>query len=519
MPMAGALTVDTRRDPAVEPAAEAAATPALAVRVEDLSVRLELQKERVMSLRESAIRFLERRPVETEEFWPVRNVSFDVHRGEVFGIVGRNGAGKSTLLKVVAGVVAPTRGDVEVIGRIAPLLELGAGFDPEMTGRENVFLYGSLLGFPRRRLLERFDHIVQFAELEEFIDVPLKNYSSGMSARLGFAVATDVDADLLIVDEALTVGDSRFQLKCLERIEVFRSKGMSILFVSHSLEQVRRLCTRALWIEGGETRGYGPVGDVLDAYEAAELDKPAAAHVQALPSDRPAEHAARRLGNAIERVQPGVYDFIDISTHDPNSVVYCERRFGGEGLGISKSQRIVDGYLALGFDAFRVDPLHAVIPESSVGLVSIMDALHFFQAPDGPERIVAQAARWARDFVFIRIPSFEDVDYLKSFGLKFFWYDWTIIPAHLRLDRLTESLRDMGLVDYHVSVGKPVVSSDVPTILPASAPPDQGEYSRELHGAKPSIEFPRPVFAQIDLYIALRKFETEEWRRIVSYPF
>ena len=193
-------------------AGEAAAADAdVAVRVDDLSVRLSLQKEAVLSLRETVIRFLQRRPVEIEEFWPLRNVSFTARRGEVFGILGRNGAGKSTLLKVVAGVLSPTLGRVESRGRIAPLLELGAGFDTDLTGRENVYLYGSLLGFPRKAIDERFDRIIEFAELEEFVDLKLKNYSSGMQVRLAFSVMIQVDADILLIDEVLAVGDAAFQ--------------------------------------------------------------------------------------------------------------------------------------------------------------------------------------------------------------------------------------------------------------------------------------------------------------------
>jgi ABC-2 type transport system ATP-binding protein len=247
----------------------------VAVRVKDLSVRLELQRERVTSLREQAIRFLTRQPVPTDEFWPLRNVTFEVQQGETLAIVGRNGAGKSTVLKVIAGVLAPTNGHVEVRGRIAPLLELGAGFDPEMTGRENVFLYGSMLGVAHRAIAERFDRIVEFSELAEFIDVPLKNYSTGMWTRLGFAVAIEVDADILIVDETLTVGDSRFQLKCMERIEDFRNRGATILFVSHNPDQVKRLSTRAVWIEGGRLRMSGPADEVLGAYAADEFESSA----------------------------------------------------------------------------------------------------------------------------------------------------------------------------------------------------------------------------------------------------
>jgi ABC-2 type transport system ATP-binding protein len=476
-----------------------------AVVVDDLSVRLSLQKESVTSLRERAIRLVERRPVETEEFWPLRNVSFTVGRGEAFGIVGRNGAGKSTLLKVIAGVVAPTLGRVEVRGRIAPLLELGAGFDSEMTGRENIFLYGSLLGFPRRRLVERFDHIVEFAELEAFVDVPLKNYSSGMSARLGFAVATDVDADILIVDEALTVGDARFQLKCMERIEAFRARGMTILFVSHSHEQVRRLCTHALWIDNGDVMMCGPVEEVVAAYTADEFDTPATRATGASP------HAGEAGAAEV--------DFVDISRGDGSSVGYCHRRFGGRGLAVSLSSDIAEGARRLGAEVLLADPLEVEIPDKSVRYVSLMDSIHFFRVPDELEEILTRAARWARDFVFVRMPSFEDVDQLAALGLKWYWTDWTALPGHPKLDRMTAVFDALGLERVSVKYRMPTLSSDAPSLLPLSAPPDQGDYDPELHGPKPSVAFPRPVYAQVDIFIALRPFDQKEWYDAIRPDF
>lgn len=485
------------------------------VKVEDLSVRLSLQKEKVTTLRERAIRFVERRPVEMEEFWPLRNISFEIARGEVFGIVGRNGAGKSTLLKTIAGVVAPTLGNVEVQGRIAPLLELGAGFDHEMTGRENIFLYGSLLGFPRRKLVERFQHIVEFSELDEFIDVPLKNYSSGMTARLGFAVATDVDADILIVDEALTVGDSRFQLKCMERIENFRQRGMSILFVSHNTEQVRRLCARALWLDNGAMAMCGPVDEVMAAYSATEFE--------------PTVAAIHRGPVEVESVEPGVaiegppaeadlakYDFLDISLYDTHSVEHCALHFGGTGLGMSSSADVVEKYRANGVDAIRADAVAVDFPERSFRYVSIMDSLQYFMKPGEIEMVLANVTRWASDFAFIRIPSFEDTDYLKALGLKFFWTDWTGLPPHLRIDQLTQILQSLGLSQFNFMRRQPVLSSEAPVLLPVDAPPNQAYYDAALHGPKPVVQFQHPVYAQLDLYIALRAFDPGQWRSIIS---
>jgi len=192
------------------PVGEVGACTEPILRIENLSVRLSLQREGVRSIREYVIRLAKGQRVRAEEFWPLRDISIEVAAGEVFGIVGPNGAGKSTLLRVIAGIIKPTLGSVEVRGRILPLIELGAGFEPEMTGRENIFLYGAMLGFSSKRLNERLSDIVSFSELEEFLDVPLKNYSSGMTARLAFAVATDVESDLLLVDEILSVGDGSF---------------------------------------------------------------------------------------------------------------------------------------------------------------------------------------------------------------------------------------------------------------------------------------------------------------------
>jgi ABC-type polysaccharide/polyol phosphate transport system ATPase subunit len=243
--------------------------PVLEIR--DLSIRLLLHRERTTSIREYAIRVLKRRRVERDQFWPLREVSFEVNGGEHLGIIGPNGAGKSTLLKVIAGIIPPSVGRVVVRGRIAPLIELGAGFDPYLTGRENVFLYGSLLGFPQQELERRFDRIVTFAELEEFIDVPLMNYSVGMSARLGFAIATTVEPDLLLLDEVFSVGDAAFQKKCEQRMESFKAKGVTILLVSHDMNLIRQTCSRTVFLRHGRIVAIGPTDDVV-----AEYRKPSA---------------------------------------------------------------------------------------------------------------------------------------------------------------------------------------------------------------------------------------------------
>ena len=201
-----------------------------------------------------------------KEFWALKDVSFSLKKGEILGIVGFNGSGKSTILKIVAGVLEPTTGSVQVKGKVAPLIELGAGFDPELTARENIFLNGSVLGYSKKFMESKFDEIVEFSELGEFLDTPLKNFSSGMYARLGFAIATVIDPDILIADEILAVGDFHFQEKCEKKIKEMMKQGTSILFVSHSIEQVEQLCDRVIWLEKGTLKMEGSVLEVCEAY-------------------------------------------------------------------------------------------------------------------------------------------------------------------------------------------------------------------------------------------------------------
>jgi ABC-2 type transport system ATP-binding protein/lipopolysaccharide transport system ATP-binding protein len=238
------------------------------IRLENVSVKYRVPRERVRTFKEYAIRALQRK-VSHDEFWALQGVSLHVNPEEVFGIVGRNGAGKSTLLRVVAGVLKPSRGRVWVKGRVAPLLELGAGFHPELTGRENVLLNGALLGYGKREILEQFEQIVDFAEIGDFIDAPLRTYSTGMVARLGFAVATAIRPEILIVDEVLSVGDTPFQDKCAARINEFRAQGTSILLVAHSLPTIRDMCDRALWLAHGEIQAFGDAQMVASEYEAS----------------------------------------------------------------------------------------------------------------------------------------------------------------------------------------------------------------------------------------------------------
>ncbi len=216
----------------------------------------------------------------SKEVWALRNVSFDVPRGEALGVMGRNGSGKSTMLQMLCGTLTPTEGEVDVRGRIAALLELGAGFNPEFTGRENVFLNGRLLGLEQSQIEARFDDICAFADIGQYVDEPTKTYSSGMFVRLAFAVATSVDADVLVVDEALAVGDARFQARCMKRIRAIQDDGASVLFVSHDVAAVRTLCQRALWLDRGVMKELGPVLQVSSRYmEAIFADDPDALHV------------------------------------------------------------------------------------------------------------------------------------------------------------------------------------------------------------------------------------------------
>ena len=240
----------------------------IVLKLEGASVVYRVSKERITSLKEYAIRRI-RRTLVIEDFWALRDVSLELRRGEVFGIVGRNGAGKSTLLKVVAKVLRPSHGRIWVKGHVAPLLEMGAGFHPELTGRENVYLYGALLGFSPDQMAEKYQRIVDFAELEEFIDSPLRTFSTGMVTRLGFSIATDVKPDVLIVDEVLGVGDEAFQRKSRERMLAFGHDGATVILVTHNSKLMQAMCQRALWLEHGQVKMIGPADEVAAAYHAS----------------------------------------------------------------------------------------------------------------------------------------------------------------------------------------------------------------------------------------------------------
>ncbi|MFL5802284.1 MAG: ABC transporter ATP-binding protein [Roseiflexaceae bacterium] len=233
----------------------------------NVSKRFTLHKDRRNSIQER-VAGLFRPRARGEQFWALRDVSFSIGQGQSLGLVGHNGAGKSTALKLMTRILEPTSGMVRLRGRVAALLELGSGFHPDLSGRENVFLNGSLMGFSRREMQSKLDEIVEFAEIGDFIDIELKHYSSGMYTRLAFAVATAVDPDILITDEVLAVGDEAFQRKCMERIYRFRQLGKTIIFVSHALDTVRLLCDQAVWLDHGQARAVGRAGAVIDAYLA-----------------------------------------------------------------------------------------------------------------------------------------------------------------------------------------------------------------------------------------------------------
>lgn len=242
----------------------------IAVKVDHVSMSFNMASEQLNSLKEYFIKLFKRQ-LFFKEFVALNDVSLTIKKGEVYGIVGTNGSGKSTLLKVIAGVLEPTKGTCDVTGNIAPLIELGAGFDMELTARENIYLNGALLGYSKNFINEHFDEIVDFAELHDFLELPMKNYSSGMVARIAFSIATVIIPDILIVDETLSVGDVFFQEKCEARINsLINEHHTTILFVSHSIDQVERICDKAIWIEKSHKRMEGPVKEVCEAYRSMD---------------------------------------------------------------------------------------------------------------------------------------------------------------------------------------------------------------------------------------------------------
>jgi len=294
-----------------------------------VSKRFVLHRDRSRSFQDLILQpFTRSKRVPEEPFWALRDVSFTVAPGETLGIVGENGAGKSTILKLISRILEPQSGYVKTFGQVASLLELGAGFHPDLTGRENVYLYGSILGVSRRQMRARFDEIVDFAEIDRFLDAPLKHYSSGMQVRLGFAVATSLDPDILLIDEVLAVGDEAFQKKCLHRISNFQREGKTIVFISHALDTVKRLCTRALWLEDGYLVADGTTQGVVERYRGRTWEREAERleEEQGVPSDSATRAATEpdattkqlRQTDAKSRWGSGEITISGVSLHAPD---------------------------------------------------------------------------------------------------------------------------------------------------------------------------------------------------------
>lgn len=241
------------------------------IHLDNVSMKFNLGIEKNFSMKQAFVDFFSgKKKKKAEEFWALKNINFDVEKGEVVGLIGSNGAGKSTLLKVVSGVMKPTKGKITTNGVISPMIELGAGFDPELTARENIFLNGAILGYSEKFLEEKFDEIVKFSELKDFLDVPVKNFSSGMTAKLAFSIATVVNPEILIVDEILSVGDIRFQDKSKKKMISMIKGGTTVLYVSHSVQSIKDLCTKVVWIEHGEIQMIGDPKEICDKYAESQ---------------------------------------------------------------------------------------------------------------------------------------------------------------------------------------------------------------------------------------------------------
>lgn len=241
------------------------------IKVNNVSMKFNLGIEKNFSLKQFFIDLLKIKKKKKNEFWALNDVSFEVKKGEVVGFIGTNGAGKSTLLKLIAGVMKPTKGNIEIYGNICPMIELGAGFDMDLTARENIYLNGAVLGYTKSFIDEKFDEIVDFSELRDFLDVPVRNFSSGMVARLAFSIATIVDPEILIVDEILSVGDIAFQQKSEKKMRTMIGGGTTVLFVSHSIDQIKNLCDRVVWLDHGNVKQIGQAKEVCDAYYKSQI--------------------------------------------------------------------------------------------------------------------------------------------------------------------------------------------------------------------------------------------------------
>lgn len=237
----------------------------VAIKLENVSIKFNMANDRITSLKEYFVKFI-KGEIFYKEFKALDNINLEIEKGDVLGIIGFNGAGKSTALKIISGILKPSSGTVKINGSIAPLIELGAGFDPELSGRENIYLNGAVLGMSKKEIERKIDSIIEFSELHDFIDTPIKNYSSGMYARLGFAIATSVNPDILIVDEILSVGDYKFQEKSKNRIESMMKNGTTVVIVSHSIDDIKRLCNKILWLENGKVKQFGNI-NIIKCYQ------------------------------------------------------------------------------------------------------------------------------------------------------------------------------------------------------------------------------------------------------------
>lgn len=243
------------------------------IRIKNVSMKFNMDIEKDFSIKQAFINLFTGKKKKNEYFWALKNVTFSVNKGDVVGLIGSNGAGKSTLLKVVSGVMKPTSGKVEVDGIISPMIELGAGFDMNLTARENIYLNGAILGYSKKFLDSKFDEIVEFSELKDFLDVPVKNFSSGMTAKLAFSIATIVDPEILIVDEILSVGDLRFQEKSKNKMMEMIKGGTTVLYVSHSLESIKELCNKVIWLDHGQVVKMGETKEICDEYYKEQMGK------------------------------------------------------------------------------------------------------------------------------------------------------------------------------------------------------------------------------------------------------
>ncbi len=394
------------------------------IEVSDVSKRFKIFHERNTSIKSIVLH--RGRRTRFEEFWALRDVSLSVQQGESFALVGHNGSGKSTLLKCIAGIMDPDRGSLKVIGKVSALLELGAGFHPDLSGRENVFLNGAILGLSQRELKRRFDDIVGFAGLEQFIDHPVKNYSSGMYARLGFSVMINVDPDVLLIDEVLAVGDEQFQRRCMEKIYEFRTSGKTVVIVSHALGTLRNLCDRAAWIHHGEVAKLGLVNDVVDAYLESTGQGVGSGLVT---PDAPGRLGSGEIrverveildstGKSVDRVKTGddvifrVWWFCDAPVEQPVIAISVSRTDGVVVAGSSSKVGQLDlGYVSTaGRLDFSVDRL-PLLPATFVVRVDVTDktnahiydqhlqAVRFDVSPGldrGADGVVTLGGRWSR---------------------------------------------------------------------------------------------------------------------------